>query len=178
MARLSSAQWVVTAWPRPAGPLRGRRAGETRGAAFARVLRWAGRPATAPAVGAGMAEQDLLDDDLRALDRLAEERGAGGLATLQAAVERMRSQGDRDRLMWALPPLARALALCEKFEEAESAANEALAHFRVSGSVRGQAFALNALGIAAIRRGVPSRALEVAGEAVVLARSAEDPILQ
>ena len=125
-----------------------------------------------------MAEQDLLDDDLRALDRVAEERGAGALPTLLAAVERMRNEGDRDRLMWALPPLARAYALCEKFEEAESAANEALAHFRVNGSVRGQAFSLNALGIAAIRRGVPSRALEVSGEAVVLARAAEDPILQ
>ena len=125
-----------------------------------------------------MAEQDLLDDDLRALDRVAEERGAGALPTLLAAVERMRNEGDRDRLMWALPPLARAFALCEKFEEAEAAANEALAHFRVNGSVRGQAFSLNALGIAAIRRGVPSRALEVAGEAVVLARAAEDPILQ
>ena len=125
-----------------------------------------------------MAEQDLLDDDLRALDRVAEDRGAGALPSLQTAVERMRNEGDRDRLMWALPPLARAYALCEKFEEAESAANEALAHFRVTGSVRGQAFALNALGVAAIRRGLPSRALEVAGEAVVLARAAEDPILQ
>jgi diguanylate cyclase (GGDEF)-like protein len=100
------------------------------------------------------------------------------LPTLQAAVDRMRGDGDRDRLAWALPPLARAYALCEKFEEAESAANEALAHFRVNGSVRGQAFALNALGVVAIRRGIPSRALEVAGEAVVLARAAEDPILQ
>jgi diguanylate cyclase (GGDEF)-like protein len=125
-----------------------------------------------------MAEQDLLDDDLRTLDRVAEERGAGALPTLLAAVERMRNEGDRERLMWALPPLARAFALCEKFEEAESAANEALAHFRVNGSVRGQAFSLNALGVAAIRRGVPSRALEAAGEAVVLARAAEDPILQ
>ncbi|MBC7664743.1 MAG: tetratricopeptide repeat protein, partial [Caulobacter sp.] len=119
-----------------------------------------------------------MDDDLRALDRVAEERGAAGLPILQAAVERMRNEGDRDRLMWVLPPLSRTYALCEKFDEAEAAANEALAHFRVSGSVRGQAFALNALGVVAIRRGVPSRALEVAGEAVVLARAAEDPILQ
>jgi diguanylate cyclase (GGDEF)-like protein len=125
-----------------------------------------------------MSEHDLLDDDLRALDRAAEERGAGALATLSAAVERMRSDGDLRRLVWALPPLARAYALSEKFEEAEAAANEALAHFRVNGSVRGQAFALNALGVVAIRRGVPSRALEVAGEAVVLARAADDPILQ
>jgi diguanylate cyclase (GGDEF)-like protein len=125
-----------------------------------------------------MVEQDLLDDDLRSLDRLAEERGAGALSTIQAAVDRMRSEGDRDRLTWALPPLARSFALCEKFDEAEAAANEALAHFRVNGSVRGQAFALNALGVVAIRRGVPSRALEMAGEAVVLARAAEDPILQ
>jgi hypothetical protein len=125
-----------------------------------------------------MAEENLLDDDLRALDLVAEERGAAGLGTTLAAVDRMRQEGDRDRLMCALPPLARSFALCEKFEEAESAANEALAHFRVSGSVRGQAFALNALGVVAVRRGVPSRALEVAGEAVVLARAAEDPILQ
>ena len=125
-----------------------------------------------------MAEQDLLDDDLRALDHVAEEQGAAGLPTIRAAVDRLRSEGDRDRLAWALPPLARAYALCEKFEEAEAAANEALAHFRVQGSVRGQAFALNALGVVAVRRGVPSRALEVAGEAVVLARAAEDPILQ
>ena len=125
-----------------------------------------------------MAEQDLLDDDLRALDQVAEERGAAALPALQAAVERMRNEGDRDRLMWALPPLARAYALSEKFDEADAAANEALAHFRVDGSVRGQAFALNALGLVAIRRGVPTRALEVAGEAVVLARAAEDPILQ
>ena len=143
-----------------------------------RVSRQAGRPTTAPVVGAGMAEQDLLDDDLRSLDHAAEERGAAALPILQAAVDRMRGNGDRDRLVWALPPLARSYALCEKFEEAESAANEALAHFRVSGSVRGQAFALNALGVVAIRRGIPSRALEVAGEAVVLARAAEDPILQ
>ncbi len=133
---------------------------------------------TASALGAGMAEQDLLDDDLRALDREAEERGASGLDAIRAAVDRMRGDGDRDRLAWALPPLARAFALCEKFEEAEAAANEALAHFRVNGSVRGQAFALNALGVTALRRGVPSRALEVAGEAVVLARAAEDPVLQ
>jgi diguanylate cyclase (GGDEF)-like protein len=125
-----------------------------------------------------MAEHDLLDDDLRALDQVAEERGAAGLPALRAAVERLRHEGDRDRLAWALPPLARSFALCERFEEAESAANEALAHFRVNGSVRGQAFALNALGVVAIRRGVPSRALEVAGEAVVLARAAEDPVLQ
>ena len=125
-----------------------------------------------------MAEQDLLDDDLRSLDRLAEERGAGALATIQAAVDRMRNEGDRDRLTWALPPLARSFALSEKFDEAEAAANEALAHFRVNGSVRGQAFALNALGLVAIRRGVPTRALEMAGEAVVLARASEDPILQ
>ena len=125
-----------------------------------------------------MAEQDLLDDDLRALDHAAEERGAAALPTLLAAVDRMRGDGDRDRLVWVLPPLARSYALCEKFEEAEAAANEALAHFRVNGSVRGQAFALNALGVVAIRRGIPSRALEVAGEAVVLARAAEDPILQ
>ena len=125
-----------------------------------------------------MAEQDLLDDDLRALDHVAEEQGAAGLPTIRAAVDRLRSEGDRNRLAWALPPLARSYALCEKFEEAEAAANEALAHFRVQGSVRGQAFALNALGVVAVRRGVPSRALEVAGEAVVLARAAEDPILQ
>jgi len=125
-----------------------------------------------------MAEQDLLDDDLRALDHVAEEQGAAGLPTIRAAVDRLRSEGDRNRLAWALPPLARSYALCEKFEEAEAAANEALAHFRVQGSVRGQAFALNALGVVAVRRGVPSRALEVAGEAVVLARAAEDPVLQ
>ena len=125
-----------------------------------------------------MAEQDLLDDDLRALDHAAEERGAAALPMLQAAVARMREAGDRERLMWALPPLARGFALCEKFDEAEAVANEALAHFRVNGSVRGQAFALNALGVVAIRRGLPSRALEVAGEAVVLARAAEEPILQ
>ena len=125
-----------------------------------------------------MAEQDLLDDDLLELDRVAEERGAAALPALQAAVARLRAEGDRDRLVWALPPLARAFALCEKFVEAEAAANEALAHFRVNGSVRGQAFSLNALGVVAIRRGLPSRALEVAGEAVVLARAAEDPILQ
>jgi len=125
-----------------------------------------------------MAGQDLLDDDLRALDRVAEERGAAALPTLLAAVEKMRGDGDRDRLVWALPALARAYALCERLDEAEAAANEALAHFRVSGSVRGQAFALNALGVAALSRGIPSRALEAAGEAVVLARAAEDPILQ
>jgi diguanylate cyclase (GGDEF)-like protein len=125
-----------------------------------------------------MAEEDLLDDDLRALDRVAEESGAAGLGTIQAAVDRMRQDGDRDRLVWALPPLARSFALCEKFDEAEAAANEALAHFRVNGSVRGQAYALNALGVVAVRRGIPSRALEAAGEAVVLARAADDPILQ
>jgi diguanylate cyclase (GGDEF)-like protein len=125
-----------------------------------------------------MPGQDLLDDDLRELDRVAEEQGAAGLSTLQSAVERLRDAGDQDRLVWALPPLARSYALCERFDEAESAANEALAHFRLNGSVRGQALALNALGVTAIRRGIPSRALEVAGEAVVLARSAEDPVLQ
>jgi two-component system cell cycle response regulator len=113
-----------------------------------------------------MSGQDLLDDELRALP------------TIESAVAQMRSVGDRNRLVWALPPLARALALCEKFDEAEAAASEALAHFRASGSVRGQAFALNALGVVAIRKGIPSRVLEVTGEAVILARAAEDPILQ
>src|SRR4051794_34701141 len=70
-----------------------------------------------PGGGAGMAEQDVLDDDLRALDQVAEERGGAALPVLQAAVERMRGEGDRDRLMWALPPLARAYALLEKFEQ-------------------------------------------------------------
>jgi two-component system cell cycle response regulator len=125
-----------------------------------------------------MAEQELLDDELRALDQAAEDMGASALPTITAAVEQMRGAGDRDRLVWALPALARSLALCEKFDAADAAANEALAHFRVNGSVRGQAFALNALGVAAIRRGVPSRALEVTGEAVVLARASEDPVLQ
>jgi GGDEF domain-containing protein len=66
-----------------------------------------------------MTEQDLLDDDLLALDRAAGERGAAALTPLQAAVERLRGEGDRDRLARALPPLARALALREKFDEAE-----------------------------------------------------------
>jgi len=125
-----------------------------------------------------MTDQDLLDSELRALDVAAEERGAAALPGLQAAADRMRTEGDRDRLAWALPPLARALALSERFDEAEAAAGEALAHFRGSGSKRGQAFALNALGVAALRRGIPPRVLEVAGEAVVLARQAEDAVLQ
>ncbi len=125
-----------------------------------------------------MPDQDLLDDELRLLDHAAEERGAAALSLLQEAVARLRGEGDRDRLAWALPPLARAYALCEKFDEAEAAAEEALGHFRLGGSVRGQAFALNVLGVVALRRGHPSRALEAAGEAVVLARAAEDPVLQ
>ena len=125
-----------------------------------------------------MTEQERLDDDLRALDQAAEERGAAALGEIEAAVAQLRAAGDRTRLAWALPPLARALALAEKFEAAEAAAAEALAHFRVNGSARGQAFALNAQGVIGIRQGVPSRVLEVTGEAVVLARAAEDPVLQ
>ncbi|MGN6528743.1 MAG: diguanylate cyclase [Burkholderiaceae bacterium] len=125
-----------------------------------------------------MAEQEQWDDELRALDRLAEEQGARALSRIEGAVRGLREAGDRDRLVWALPPLARALALCERLDAAEAAANEALAHFRVTGSARGQAFALNALGIVAWRRGVPSRVLELTGEAVVLARAADEPVLQ
>ncbi len=125
---------------------------------------------TAPALGARMVEDDLLDDDLRALDRVAEERGAAGLPSLQAAVERMRNEGDRDRLMWVLPPLSRTYALCEKFDEAEAAANEALAHFRVSGSVRGQAFALNALGIVLNDIGRFSEAVQIFEEGLRASR--------
>jgi diguanylate cyclase (GGDEF)-like protein len=125
---------------------------------------------TAPALGARMVEDDLLDDDLRALDRLAEERGAAGLPSLQAAVERMRNEGDRDRLMWVLPPLSRTDALCEKFDEAEAAANEALAHFRVSGSVRGQAFALNTLGIVLNDIGRLSEAVQIFEEGLRASR--------
>src|SRR6476620_7979842 len=125
-----------------------------------------------------MAEQERLDDELRALDQTAEERGAEVLDEIAAAVSRMRDAGDRERLAWALPPYARSLALAEKFDEADAAAAEALAHFRVTGSARGQAFALNAQGVIALRRGVPTRVLEVTGEAVMLARRAEDPILQ
>ncbi len=133
---------------------------------------------SAPTVGVGMAQQEQTDDELRAIDQAAEERGADALAEIEAAVARLRVAGDRKRLAWALPPLARSLALTERFDEAEAAANEALAHFRVTGSARGQAFALNAQGLIAIRRGVPSRALEATGEAVVLARAAGDPVLQ
>jgi len=125
-----------------------------------------------------MSEQERLDDDLRALDRAAEERGTAALPEISAAVAQLREAGDRSRLAWALPPLARVLALAERCDEAEAAAAEALAHFRVSGSARGQALALNAMGVIALRRGVPSRVLEVTGEAVVLARAADDPILQ
>ena len=125
-----------------------------------------------------MTEQELLDDELRALDRAAEDLGAAALPTITAAVERMRAAGEQQRLAWALPALSRALSLSELFDAAEAAANEALAYFRAQGSVRGQAFALNALGVAAIRRGVPTRVLEYTGEAVVLARAAEDPVLQ
>ena len=125
-----------------------------------------------------MAVLEAFDDDQRALDRAAEELGARALPELSAAVERLRAAGDRERLAWALPPLARALGLSERFDEAEAAASEALAHFRVAGSARGQAYALNALGIVALQRGVPTRVLEATGEAVVLARAAEDPVLQ
>ena len=125
-----------------------------------------------------MTEPELLDDELRLLDRVAEEQGAAALPELQRAVARLRQAGDGDRLAWALAPLTRALALGERLDEAEQAGNEALAHFRITGSVRGQALALNAQALIAIRRGVPSRALECAGEAVVLARAGEDPVLQ
>jgi len=125
-----------------------------------------------------MAQQELLDDEWRALDRAAEEQGAGALGAIEAVVARLREAGDRARLAWALPALARACALAERFDAAEAAAAEALAHFRVSGSVRGQAYALNAQGVIGIQRGVPSRVLEVTGEAIVLARAAEDAVLQ
>ncbi len=125
-----------------------------------------------------MSEQEAMDDELRALDLAAEEQGAAALPAIQAAVDRLRGAGDRDRLVWALPPLARALALSDRFDAADEAAAEALAHFRVQGSTRGQAFALNAQGIVGLRRGLPTRVLEATGEAVVLARAAEDPVLQ
>ena len=76
-----------------------------------------------------MTDQEL-DDDLRSLDHVAEERGAAALDTIRTAVERMRGDGDFERLMWALLLLARAYALCERFEEAEAAVNEALARER------------------------------------------------
>jgi diguanylate cyclase (GGDEF)-like protein len=125
-----------------------------------------------------MAEQERLDDELRALDLMAEERGTDALGELTPAVERIRAAGERERLVWLLPSYARVLALAERFDEAEAAAAEALAHFRVNGSLRGQALGLYAQGVIALRRGVPSRALEVTGEAVVLARASEDPVLQ
>jgi diguanylate cyclase (GGDEF)-like protein len=125
-----------------------------------------------------MAEQERLDDELLVLDQAAEEQGAQAVPVIEAAVGRLRAAGDRERLAWALPPYTRALALAEKFEQADAAAAEALAHFRVTGSARGQAMALYAQGIVAIRRGEPARALEAAGEAVVLARATEDPVLQ
>jgi diguanylate cyclase (GGDEF)-like protein len=125
-----------------------------------------------------MAGQDQVDDELRALDRAAEEHGAQALARIDAAVARLRASDDIDRLAWALPPYARALALAERLEEAQAAASESLAHFRGTGSARGQALALNALGMIAQRRGEPARAIENAGAAVALAREAGDPVLQ
>jgi diguanylate cyclase (GGDEF)-like protein len=125
-----------------------------------------------------MAEQERLDDELRALDRAAEEQGAQALAGIEAAVARLRAAGDRERLAWALPPYARSLALAEKFEESHAAAAEALAYFRGARSARGQALALNAQAVIALRRGEPARAIEIAGDAVILARAAEDPVLQ
>jgi len=125
-----------------------------------------------------MSEQEWLDDDLRALDRAAEANAIAALPRIEAAVAQMRATSDRKRLYWVLPALARALALSERFDDAERVAFEALTHFRASGSARGQALALNAQGVIAMRRGIPSRVLEVVGEAVVLARQAEDPILQ
>ena len=125
-----------------------------------------------------MTEPTSVDDELRAIDATAEEQGAKALPEMEAAVTRLREAGDRSRLAWALPALARSLALAERFEAAEAAAAEALAHFRVTGSARGQAYALNAQGVIALRQAVPSRALEVTGEAVILARAADDPVLQ
>ncbi|HYP34523.1 MAG TPA: hypothetical protein VES00_21830, partial [Burkholderiaceae bacterium] len=125
-----------------------------------------------------MAEEERLDDELRALELAGEERGVEALGELASAVDRMRAAGERNRLGWALPIYARVLALAERFDESDAAAAEALAHFRVNGSQRGQALALYAQSVVAIRRGEPARALEVTGEAVVLARAAEDPVLQ
>jgi diguanylate cyclase (GGDEF)-like protein len=125
-----------------------------------------------------MTGQDQVDDELRALDRAAEERGAQALAEIEAEVVRLRAAGDLERVAWALPPYARALALSERLEEAQAAATESLAHFRSSGSARGQALALNAQGMIAQRRGEPARAIEIAGAAIDLAREAGDPVLQ
>jgi diguanylate cyclase (GGDEF)-like protein len=125
-----------------------------------------------------MTQQEGSSDDLRLLDRAAEERGAAAIPEIARAVDDLRGAGDLERLAWALPPYARALALAERFDEADAAAAEALAHFRGKGSERGQAVALNAQGIVALRRGDPARALEVSGEAVMHARAADDPILQ
>ncbi len=125
-----------------------------------------------------MAEQEVSDEALRALDQAAEELGAKALARAADAVARLRAAGDPARLAWALPSLARALALSERLDEAEAAADEALAHFRAEGCPRGQALALNALGIVALRRGIPSRVLELTGEAVAFARAAGDAVLQ
>jgi diguanylate cyclase (GGDEF)-like protein len=125
-----------------------------------------------------MTGQGQVDDELRALDRAAEEHGAQALAVVEAAVARLRAAGDMERVAWALPPYARTLALAERLEEAQAAATESLALFRGSGSVRGQALALNALGMIAQRRGEPARAIENAGAAIALAREAGDPVLQ
>jgi diguanylate cyclase (GGDEF)-like protein len=125
-----------------------------------------------------MAEQDQVDDELRALDRAAEEHGAQALAGIEAAITRLRGAGDIERVAWALPPYARALALADRLREAHAAATESLAHFRNAGSARGQALALNALSMIAQRRGEPARAIENAGAAIALAREAEDPVLQ
>jgi diguanylate cyclase (GGDEF)-like protein len=125
-----------------------------------------------------MAEEERFDDELRALDRAAEERGARALPEIEAAITRLRAAGDPQRLAWALPPYARALALNEKLDEAQEASAQALAYFSGSGSARGQAFALNAQGMIAQRRGEPARAIEIAGNGLALARNAKDPVLQ
>lgn len=125
-----------------------------------------------------MTEQDVLDDEVRVLDRAAEERGSAALALIQAAADRLRSEGAADRVAWILPALARSLAMAKQFDAAEITAKEALAHFRLHGSARGQAFALNALAVMNLLQGLAGRVLEITARAAVLARAVDDPGLR
>ncbi len=119
-------------------------------------------------------EMNPFDDDIKALHRTAEEGGGGAQAEIEEAIGRLRRAGDPSRVAWALPALARALAFNERFDEADAAAKEALVYFRIHGCVPGQALALNAQAVGFTLKGMPARTLELAGRAMVLARTTGD----
>ncbi len=125
-----------------------------------------------------MIDHDFPDEEIRALDRAAEDYGAEALPAIESMIDRLTKEGKAAQVDWLLPAQARGLALRRRFDDAEAAAESAYANFRRRGSARGQVLALNAQAVVSMVMGRLGYGLDATSKAAGLALELGDPSLQ